>query len=113
MEAFQKVKSGLELGLNGSRPEGEWRRFCCHPGGLPEVRKLAVTSLIPLAITVHVPTPVHAPPQPVNVDPELGAAVSVTVVPTGTVSTQPPPPQLIPAGSEVTDPPPVPLIPMQ
>ena len=30
---------------------------------------------------MHVVVPVHAPPQPVNVDPVFGVAVSVTVVP--------------------------------
>ena len=32
-------------------------------------------------VTVHAPVPVHAPLQPVNVEPAAGVAVSVTTVP--------------------------------
>ena len=43
--------------------------------------KVAVTSMSALIITWHVPVPEHPPPlQPLNVDPDAGEAVSVTVV---------------------------------
>ncbi len=42
---------------------------------------VAVTKRFELIVTVHVPVPVQAPPlQPMNADPDAGAAVSVTAV---------------------------------
>jgi hypothetical protein len=41
----------------------------------------AVTDLSESIVTVQVPVPVHAPCQPVKAAPELGFAVSVTMVP--------------------------------
>ena len=44
--------------------------------------KVAVTEVFAFSVTVHVPVPAHAPPlQPVNTDPNVAAAVSVTEVP--------------------------------
>ena len=43
--------------------------------------KVAVTDWFEFIVTVHAPVPEHAPPQPVNVEPVAGVAVSVTCVP--------------------------------
>jgi hypothetical protein len=45
------------------------------------VLKLAVTDWAALMLTVHVPVPEQAPPQPVKVEPAAGDAVKVTLVP--------------------------------
>jgi len=45
------------------------------------VLNVAVADFAALRATVHVPVPVHAPDQPVNVDPAAGVTVRVTVVP--------------------------------
>ena len=42
---------------------------------------VAVTVWAEFIVTVHVPVPEQPPDQPVKVDPEAGAAVSVTGVP--------------------------------
>jgi hypothetical protein len=56
---------------------------------------------------LHVPFPLHAPPQPANADPVAAAAVSVTVVPLLKLALHPVP-QEIPAGLLVTVPVPFP-----
>jgi hypothetical protein len=43
--------------------------------------KVAVTDFAEVIVTVQVPVPVHAPDQPVKVDPVVAAAVKVTDVP--------------------------------
>jgi len=44
--------------------------------------KVAVTDVSAAIVTVHVPVPVHPPPdQPANVEPASGVAVNVIVVP--------------------------------
>ena len=43
--------------------------------------KLAVADWAALIVTKHVPVPLHAPLQPVKLDPAAGVAVSVTGVP--------------------------------
>jgi hypothetical protein len=44
--------------------------------------KVAVTDVFAFTVTVHVPVPAQAPPlHPVNTDPSVAAAVSVTEVP--------------------------------
>ena len=45
--------------------------------------KVAVTEFAVVIVTVHEPVPVHAPDQPVNIEPVAGDAVSVTEVPDG------------------------------
>jgi len=52
---------------------------------------------------------VHAPLQPVKVEPEAGVAVKVTLVPEAILALQALP-QLIPLGEELTVPLPVPLL---
>src|SRR5262245_15021462 len=69
--------------------------------------KVAVTELAAFIVTVHVPVPVHAPLQPVNVAPAAGVAVSVTAVPL-LKAAEHVVPQLMPAGALVTVPGPAP-----
>lgn len=71
--------------------------------------KVALTLVRLLIDTLQVPMPVHAPSQPVNVDPPLAAAVSTTAVPAEYVCRQFPG-QLIPAGAVVTVPAPDPAL---
>lgn len=71
---------------------------------------VAVTDCAWLIETVQVAAvPEHAPPQPANVEPEAGAAVSVTLVPLS-YSAEQVDPQSTPAGEEVTVPEPVPAL---
>jgi hypothetical protein len=58
---------------------------------------VAVTEVLAARFTAHVPVPVHPPDQPANVEPELGAAVSVTDVPLAKLALHIVP-QLMPAG---------------
>jgi len=78
-------------------------------GALPAgVSRVAVTEAA--VLTSQGPVPVHPfPLQPVNTDPALGVAVSVTVAPPGKRSLQSPP-QSIPAGVDATVPAPVPFL---
>ena len=70
---------------------------------------VAVTFWAALMVTVQGLVPLHPPPlQPVKVEPPLGVAVSVTVVPLVKLAVQVLP-QVIPAGLEVTEPEPVPF----
>jgi hypothetical protein len=72
--------------------------------------KVAVTSFAVFIATVHVPVPVHPPPdQPVNVDDESGAAVRVTDDPSVMIVEQVVP-QSMPGVVDVTLPLPVPLL---
>jgi len=71
--------------------------------------KRALTLVLAVIVTVHVPVPVQPlAVHPANVDPFAGAAVSVTAVPPVYVSLQSVP-QLMPAGLEVTLPEPAPV----
>jgi hypothetical protein len=71
--------------------------------------KDAVTPVLEFSVSVHVPVPLHPPPdQPVKIDPTSAAAVSVTLVPAGN-DAEHVEPQLTPIGEEVTPPVPVPL----
>jgi hypothetical protein len=69
---------------------------------------VAVTAAGATTFMEHVPVPVHPPDHPANVEPELGVAVSVTVVPLAKLALHVVP-QLMPEGSLVTAPAPVPL----
>lgn len=60
-----------------------------------------------LKVTVHVPVPLHAPPQPTKVEFGPGVAVSVTLVPCWNVALHVCP-QLIPEGALLTVPLPAP-----
>jgi len=72
--------------------------------------KAAATFVAAVMFTVHVAlVPVHAPLQPVKVEPVVGAAVSVVLVPLAKFALQVLP-QLIPLALEVTVPLPLPLL---
>lgn len=74
---------------------------------LPEVGlKTAMTDRAAETETVHAVVPEQSPNQPENCCPEPATAVSVTLVPVGTVSEQTVP-QLMPLGLEVTVPTPL------
>lgn len=68
---------------------------------------VAVTEAFAVMLTLHALVPLQLPDHPANVDPELGAAFSVTAVPLANVEVQVDP-QLMPAGLLVTAPVPVP-----
>ncbi len=70
------------------------------------VANMAVTLLAASIVTVQAPVPVHAPLQPVKVEPVAGTAVKVTVMltPKGALQRVP---QSIPAGVEVMFPAPL------
>lgn len=76
-------------------------------GGVSLRWKVAITKRWALIVTVQVPLPEHAPPQPAKVEVEAGVAVSVTGVPSTKTCAQVGP-QLIPAGAERIEPEPVP-----
>jgi len=75
---------------------------------IPSVN-VAVTEASLVNVTLQVPVPVHAPDQPANVEPALGAAVSVTAAPLAKLALHVAP-QSIPAGLLVTVPVPVPAL---
>ena len=69
-----------------------------------------MTEVVPFIINVHCPVPEHPPPdQPVNTEPDVAAAVSVTEVPES-YDVEQVAPQLIPVGDDVTVPEPIPLL---
>ena len=79
------------------------------PGG-PIVENVAVTICAAFIVTVHVPAPLHPPPdQPEKYEPAFGVAVKVTDVPLlyGAKHVEP---QFMPDGLLVTVPPPVPAL---
>jgi len=61
-------------------------------------------------VTLQLPVPEHAPDQPAKVEPMLGCAVRVTVVPAAKV--RQPEPHEVPVGEELTVPLPVPDAPV-
>lgn len=68
------------------------------------VLNVAVTVVLLVRVTTHVPVPEQSPPDhPPNVEPVLGTAVSVTEVPLAKLAVQFEP-QLIPSGELVTVP---------
>jgi hypothetical protein len=71
--------------------------------------KLAVTVVAAFTVTTQAAVPLHAPPQPMKIEPPVGAAVRVNCVPGFTVSEQSAP-QAIPAGELVTVPEPAPPV---
>ena len=75
--------------------------------GVAAWSKVAVTVESAPIVTAHLPVPVHAPDQPVNVEVASGVAVRVTCVPPAKLVLQPDP-QLMPLGELLTVPPPVP-----
>jgi hypothetical protein len=72
---------------------------------LPVWLKVAITSWNAFIVTVQLPLPMHAPPQPRNNQPEFGFALRVTcATPAKFAKQAPPPPQLTPEGELVTVP---------
>src|SRR3954452_20058298 len=71
--------------------------------------KVALTVLAASMVTVQLPVPLQAPPQPVKVEPAAGVAVNETMLPAAKEALQVLP-QLIPAGLEVTVPLPEPAL---
>jgi len=70
---------------------------------------VAVIALASVMVTWHAPAPLQAPPHPVKTEPDCGATVSVTTVPTAKSALHVAP-QLIPAGLDVTEPLPEPSL---
>lgn len=68
--------------------------------------KFAFTAFIAVIETLHVPVPVHAPPQPVNVEPVVAAGVNVTIAPESKLNVHVAPHE-IPVGDDVTVPAPL------
>lgn len=68
-----------------------------------------MTEVLAVIDTTQLPVPVHAPLQPVNVDPAAAVAVKFTEVPFEYTSEQSVPHE-IPAGTLVTEPLPVPKL---
>ena len=70
--------------------------------------KVAVTEVLLVSVTLHVPVPEQPPPDhPPKVDPAFGVAVSVTAVPLTKLAEQVVP-HVMPAGELLTDPLPFP-----
>src|SRR5580658_2450378 len=80
--AAAKVRHGAErlqgLASLPSDPETQVRDVGDDP---PGEENIAVTLSIWFMVTMQLPLPLQAPPQPLKVAPLLGAALSVTVVP--------------------------------
>ena len=70
--------------------------------------KFALTEAAAFMVTLQAPVPLHAPPQPAKVEPELGVADKFTTVPLAKLAEQVVP-QEIPAGELVIVPVPVPF----
>ena len=71
------------------------------------VLKVAVTDMFAVMVTEQSRVPEHAPPHPLNTDPDCGEALSVTLVPL-VYCVEQVAPQVIPAGLLTTAPVPVP-----
>jgi hypothetical protein len=72
--------------------------------------KWADTALAASIVSMHAPVPKQLPDQPVNSEPDAGAAVKVTLLP-GSSEAEHAEPQSIPAGGpELTRPEPVPVM---
>jgi hypothetical protein len=78
-----------------------------HVPPVPLVLNVAVTLRDAVIASVQPAVPVHAPLHPANIEPDVGAALSVTDVPLAKFALHVLP-QLMPAGADVTVPAPVP-----
>jgi hypothetical protein len=72
-------------------------------GGAEADENVAETLCAAFIVTVQLPVPLHAPPQPAKLDPAAGVAVRLTCVPAAKLAPHVVP-QLIPAGALVTVP---------
>src|SRR6185369_3634386 len=81
----------------------------CSGRSMPVLSNVAVTAALAFIVQEHVPVPLQAPLQPMNVEPDAAVAVSVIEVPMGTAALQVAP-QEIPAGLLETVPAPVPVV---
>ncbi len=88
-------------------PRPEPARVTERVSALVSRLKVAVTAVLLVRVTVHLPVPEHAPDHPAKADPEAGEAVSVTLVFWSNVALHVEP-QLIPVGELITVPTPVP-----
>jgi hypothetical protein len=48
---------------------------------VPEVVKFAVTAVVAAIVTLHESVPLQAPPHPLKIQPDAGAAFKLTLVP--------------------------------
>lgn len=105
--ALQVVPQERPAGIEVTVPEPVPVRVTVRESGVG--LKVAPTLFAALMVTVQVfAVPMHAPDQPVKVEPVTAAAVSVTMVPSSKVAVQSPVVQSMPAGFELTRPEPVP-----
>jgi hypothetical protein len=106
--SVQSAPQLMPAGALDTLPEPLPFRVTVKVTGAGVVLKVAVTAVAAFTVTVQPAVPAQAPPQPTNVEPAAGVAVSVNGVPGVTVSVQSLP-QLMPAGVLDTVPAPVPL----
>jgi hypothetical protein len=100
--APQLIPDGAEVTMPVPAPAGVTVNVC------GPMKNVAVTVVSAFNTTVHVPVPLHPPPdQPENTEPAAAAAVNVTLVPCANDAAQVPP-QLTPDGADVTEPLPAP-----
>src|SRR5512132_1479921 len=104
-EAEHVAPQSIPVGELVTVPEPDPAFVTVSVGG--PTSKVAVTARSWSIVTTQGPVPVQSPPQPVNVEPASGVAVSVTAVPDGN-DAEHVAPQSIPAGELVTVPEPDP-----
>src|SRR5580693_7275033 len=80
--AAAKVRQG-DMRVHGleSLPKVAETKVCDDGPPPPDAENIAVTLSIEFMVTMQLPLPLHAPPQPLKVAPPAGVAVNVTGVP--------------------------------